>query len=64
MTSITQRPPSPDRPSGLRALTEPRVDPGRNVTNPDRVSGPSLLSAQIPKGRDNTKPERRMPVKR
>lgn len=64
MTSITQRQPPADRPSGLRALTEPRVDPGRNVTNPERVSGPSKLSTMIPKGQNNTGREPRMPVKR
>lgn len=55
-----------DRSSGGKSspLFEPRVDPGVNALNPRRVSPPSLLSTQIPRGADNTKPSGRMPVKR
>lgn len=51
--------------SGLNdALHERRVDPGTNANPPKRVNGPSLLATKIPRGQDNTKAPKRMPVKR
>jgi hypothetical protein len=65
MTPELRKPVKQAASSGIRALQpERRVDVGKNNLNPDRVAGPSTLSAPIPKGQNNTGAPKRMPVKR
>ena len=45
-------------------IYERRVNPGINTPTPERVDGPSRMSAKIPRGQDMTGMPKRMSVKR
>ena len=61
-TQDRERQPAEGSFSNLRALMERRVDPG--TLKRENIATPGPLSAAIPRGRDNTKPEGRLQVKR
>lgn len=49
---------------GNGPLHEPRIDPGQNMMNPQRLGPKSPRMATIPRGQNMTGAEKRMPVKR
>lgn len=51
MSTLDREPRTNAQPSGMRALTERRVDPGVNATNPQRVDRPAKLAPIPPRVR-------------
>lgn len=61
--SIADREPRvTERPEGMRALTERRIDPG--TQRRENIDTRSPLSTMIPRGKDNTTPDARREIKR